>query len=135
MTRADGADAVAEAVGRLSAAFAARDVDAVLACFAPGDAVLYAGSEEGEVAVGRDGLRALLTDVLGRDEAYAFAPLAGAVVPVGRALHVVCEARGSATAAGEREDFPYRLSGVLEEHAGHWLWRSLTGSEPAPAAP
>lgn len=123
---------VHDAVAALSDAFAARDVDAVLACFAPGE-VLYAGSEAGEWAIGRPALAALLDEVLGRDEAYAFAPVMPRGVRRGGLLHVLCDATGTATGrSGESETFAYRLTGVLEQHGERWLWRSLSGSEPTP---
>ena len=50
---------VVEALESLSRAFASRDVEAALACFADDDSVVYSGSEVGEVASGRDELRSL----------------------------------------------------------------------------
>ena len=130
------------AVDRLGAAFRTGDVEAVLAEFVDGDEVVYAGSEAGEVAVGRAALRTLLIEVLGRDERYSWR--AGAVHEVGSAdaVHLVAEAELTVHVPGAdgwrpAERLPYRLSGVLERPAGtpgRWRWRACHGSEPVTPA-
>jgi ketosteroid isomerase-like protein len=131
-----GAGDAAHAVRALSDAFAARDLDATLACFAAGDDVGYAGSEQGETATGRAALSCLLTEVFARDEAYAWTATTVTVRAYGSIAYVFAEADGEVrTDAGEREAFPYRVSGVLERADGRWLWRHCQGCEPAtPAA-
>ncbi len=128
------------AVDQLGAAFLAGDVPAVLAQFADDDAVLYAGSEVGEVAVGRGALHALLADVLGREERYSWQATEVHDVVWGSSRHVVAEAVLTVhEPRGGRwqpvEELPYRVTGVLEQEAGSsaWRWRSCVGSEPAPA--
>jgi len=130
-----------EAVDRLGAVFLSGEVDRVLAEFAASGEVLYAGSEVGEVAVGRAALAALLTDLLGRDERYSWR--AGDVHEVGdeSRRHVVAEAELTVhVPAGDgwrpEETLPYRVSGVLERdpETGTWHWRSCTGAEPVPAS-
>ncbi len=120
-----------EAVRDLSAAFAARDLPAALDCFAPGDDIGYAGSERAESAAGREALTALLGDVFGRDESYAWQPLSATVHEYGTSAYVFAEAEGLVrTDAGEAETFPYRVSGVVELVDGRWLWRHCQGGEP-----
>jgi ketosteroid isomerase-like protein len=122
-----------EAVAALSDAFAARDLDAALACFVPGDDVGYAGSERTETAAGREALTALLADVFGRPEAYAWTTTAATVHEYGAGAYVFAEADGQVrTDAGETETFPYRVSGVVELVGGHWRWRHCQGGEPTP---
>jgi hypothetical protein len=125
----------AAVVDGLGAAFATGDVDTVLARFVPDDDVIYAGSEAGEVAVGTVALRLLLEDLFARDERYSWrsdevhvaAGSAGFAVLADATLFV------DPVAEGERERFPYRVSGVLEAHGGDWRWRVCQGAEPAPA--
>jgi len=131
-----------EAVDRLGSAFLSGDADTVLGEFAPTEEVLYSGSEPGEVAVGRTALRALLGDLLSRDERYSWQ--AGAIheVATGSQLHVVAEGEltvhvPAADGWRAQERLPYRVSGVLERGAAtapEWRWRSCFGSEPAPAS-
>jgi len=63
---------VAEALEALSRAFASRDVEAALACFADDDSVVYSGSEVGEVAAGRNELRSLFAALFERELAYSW---------------------------------------------------------------
>jgi ketosteroid isomerase-like protein len=125
----------ADAVRALSDAFAARDLDAALACFVAGDDVGYAGSEQGETAIGRPALSGLLTEVFARDEAYAWTATTVTVQEYGTIAYVFAEADGVVrTDAGKCEPFPYRVSGVVERADGRWLWRHCHGCEPATAA-
>jgi ketosteroid isomerase-like protein len=120
-----------DAVRDLSAAFAARDLDAAMACFVPGDDLGYAGSEKGETATGRDALTALLGKLFLRDEAYAWSVTATTVHPHGDRAYVFTEADGSVRSdAGVTDSFPYRVSGLVELAGGRWRWRHCQGGEP-----
>jgi ketosteroid isomerase-like protein len=122
----------AQAVRDLSEAFAARDLNAALACFAPGDDIGYAGSEKAETAVGRAELTALLGEVLLRTEAYAWEAHDVTVHTFGDRAYVFAEAEGTARPDdGAAENFPYRVSGLVEQVEGRWLWRHCQGSEPS----
>jgi ketosteroid isomerase-like protein len=120
-----------EAVTALSDAFAARDLTAALACFAPGDDIGYAGSERTETATGRPALVELLTAVFGRDEAYSWTPTAVTSHEYGSAAYVFAEARGLVRGdAGAVDTFAYRVSGMVELSGGRWRWRHCQGGEP-----
>ena len=134
-----------EAVDRLGSAFLSGDVEAVLDEFVAADDVLYAGSEVGEVAVGRSALRALLEELMSREERYSWE--AGTVheVDTGARVHVVADTEltvhvgGPGPSDGWRpgERSPYRVSGVLEREPGAtpvWRWRCCLGSEPVVAS-
>ena len=121
-----------QAVRDLGDAFAARDLAAALACFAPGDDVGYAGSERAERASGRTALTALLGAVFRRPEAYGWQVRETTVHLAGARAYVFAEADGVAHADdGTTEVFPYRVSGLVEQVDGRWLWRHCQGSEPA----
>ena len=62
----------AAVVNALGDSFATGDVDAVLERFTDHGQVMYAGSEQGEVAVGLPALRRLLADLFSRDERYSW---------------------------------------------------------------
>jgi ketosteroid isomerase-like protein len=133
MTRSSGP--VFAAADDLSAAFAARDVAAAMACFVPGDDIGYVGSEHAESATGRAGLEALFTTVFARDEAYSWQTTAGSVREYADCAYLIAAADGEArTDAGETIPFPYRISGLLEPIDGRWRWRHCHGCEPSPAA-
>jgi ketosteroid isomerase-like protein len=125
------AAAVVAAADRLSAAFAARDVDAALDCFVLDDHIGYAGSEQAETATGRGAVSALLAAVFARAEAYSWQVTAARVHMYGGCAYLFAEADGLArTDAGETVPFPYRVSGMLEEDGGRWRWRHCQGGEP-----
>ena len=126
------AAAVIAAAERLSAAFAARDVDAALDCFVADDDIAYDGSERAETAAGLSAVRALLTAVFARDEAYSWRVTEARVHRHGGFVYLFAEADGIArTDAGETVPFPYRISGVLEESGAQWRWRHCQGAEPS----
>jgi hypothetical protein len=124
-------------VDRLGDAFAAGDVEAALAAFVPGDAIMYAGSEPGECAAGRAALRTLLAGLFARDERYNWrcdTDRANSVVlSVSEHDIAVCaDARLQVLPGGEV--FPYRVCGVLAPlPGGGWAWRLFAGSEPSTA--
>lgn len=129
------------AVDRLGELFALADVDAVLDHFVSSDDVVYAGSETGEVAVGRTALQTLLEELFARDERYSWRALDVHEVTMQDALLVVADAE--LTVHGRschgwhlvEGGLPYRVSGVLVRDAARWRWRLCQGSEPvAPAA-
>lgn len=128
----------AAAVDGLGAAFAIGDVDAVLARFARDGAVIYAGSEAGEVAVGTAALRLLLKDLFARDERYSWRCEEVHIVPCPSGVAVLADATlfvdpmAGTPERSERESFPYRVSGVLEAHDDEWRWRLCQGAEPVP---
>jgi hypothetical protein len=120
-----------DAVRDLSSAFAARDLEAALACFAPGDDIGYAGSERDEKATGRDALTALLGKVFLRDEAYAWKVETSTVHRYGPQAYVFTEAEGLVHSdAGVDDTFPYRVSGMVELVGDRWRWRHCQGGEP-----
>ena len=128
MTLARGA---LQAVSALSAGFAARNVDCCLGCYVRDDDISYVGSEAGELAHGRQAVRRLLTHLFRRPDAYSWDPTQLVAHPVGGVVHLTAEATGHATSDdGTREDFPYRLTGILQPTSSGWKWRVCVGTEP-----
>lgn len=120
-----------QAVRDLSDAFAARDLDAALACFVPDDEIGYAGSEADETASDRGGVAALLGKLFAREEAYSWEPTTVVIHQYGPMAYVFAEAEGlSRRDDGVAEFFAYRLSGLVELVDGEWRWRHCQGSEP-----
>jgi len=128
---------VAHAVNSLGTAFLTGDPDVVLNRFASTGEVVYAGSEPGEVAVGREAIRSLLEGLFGRAERYSWCTTSVSSVGTPDTLYVVVDANlfvhpvtdGSVKPAVEK--FPYRISGVLERERAALRWRLCHGSEPA----
>lgn len=130
-------DLAAQAVDELGAAFGSGDPDVVLALFADSGEVVYAGSEPGEVAVGKTAFKALLEQLFARDERYCWRATSVAAVDDAGRLYVVADADLSVHPIGPgqsvgpaAEVVPYRVSGVLERQGPSWRWRLCQGSEP-----
>jgi uncharacterized protein (TIGR02246 family) len=105
------------------------DRDAAFADQFLADAVLV-GSEAGEVARGREAIRALLARFHDLPDRYTWDWQRIDVETAGAVAWLFAE--GSVVASGARGRLarPYRLSGVLERHDGVWRWRLFHGSEP-----
>jgi hypothetical protein len=132
MTPAEAA-AVVDALGQ---AFLAGDVPGVLSQFCADDPVVYAGSEAGELAVGRANLGALLADLFARGERYSWFTDTATVVPCGTAVAVLADVTllvhpwADGTLGPVSDRVPYRVSGALEPAGDGWRWRLCQGSEP-----
>ena len=130
---------VAAAVDSLGAAFLSGEPDVVLDLFATTGDVVYAGSEPGEVAVGKEAIRPLLEALFDRAERYSWRTTSVAAVGTSDTLYVVADTdlfvHAATDAPGDPavDQFPYRISGVLEREGAEWRWRMCHGSEPAEA--
>jgi hypothetical protein len=134
-------DEIAATIDRLGDAFASGKPDRVLSEFVSDDEVMYAGSEPGELAVGRSALRRLLTELFERDERYRWRCSHAHVLQTVHGVFVVADAtltvhpvdeQGAATDPSADDSHPYRVTGLLENSHGTWRWRCCHGSEPAP---
>jgi hypothetical protein len=130
-------DEASDVVDALGNAFALGDVGAVIEMFTDEGEVMYAGSEQGEVAVGLPALRLLLADLFSRDERYSWRCDSVHITACAEGIAVLADATlfvdpwpGRPDGSG-REIFPYRVSGVLEEQGGSWRWRLCHASEPS----
>lgn len=115
---------------RLNDLLARRDM-AVADEFVKSPDTLLVGSHVAEEARGPAEIEAHFRRHFDRPETISFAwrevdvSVRGAVAWLHAEGEVVL--RGD---EGERRE-PYRLSGVLEQHAGKWLWRLFHGSQPS----
>jgi ketosteroid isomerase-like protein len=124
------AEGVLLASDALSIAFERRDLTAALECFADDDELAYVGSEQGEKAIGRPAIVALLGDLFTRPEAYSWRLTDPVVWTRGDVAGLCSEAVGRAQNAKGTEEFAYRLTGSLERIDRMWRWRICQGSEP-----
>jgi hypothetical protein len=129
------------AVDALGGAFLSGDPDAVLRHFATTGDPVYAGSEPGEVAVGRPALRSLLEELFSRDERYSWRTTGVQSTGGEDVVYLVADAdlyvHPCANGSGPEpatEQAAYRITGVLECEAGSWRWRLCQGSEPTAQA-
>jgi ketosteroid isomerase-like protein len=124
-------DQATTAIAALSEAFRRRDLEAALACFADDPGTTYAGSEQGEVAVGPNAIRELLARIFERDESYSWAAHQVWSSPRGDLLTVFAELTGTVHAnSGGVDSFLYRLSGVLRIESDGSRWLLCHGAVP-----
>jgi ketosteroid isomerase-like protein len=124
-----------DAIAALSDAFRRRDLEAALACFADDPESTYAGSEQGEVAVGPDALRTLFAGVFARDEAYSWATHRVWAAARGDLHTVMAELTGTVHFdSGGAECFAYRVSGVIRVENGTSRWLLCHAAEPTERA-
>jgi ketosteroid isomerase-like protein len=126
----DAERGVRRALIRLNQLLAGRDL-AIVDEFARGEDTLLVGSLASDRARGRAELEAHFRRYFERPETFSLSWREVEVAVRGSVawLHAEGELilRGDET---ERRE-PYRLTGVLELHAGKWLWRLFHGSQPA----
>jgi len=115
---------------RLNNLLSRRDM-AIVDEFVDGPDTLLVGAHTGEQARGRAGVEAHFRGHFERPETITFAwrevevAVRGAVAWLHAEGEVVLHGD-----SGDRRE-PYRLTGVLEQHGGKWLWRLFHGSQPA----
>jgi hypothetical protein len=126
------------AVDALGAAFLSGEPDTVLAQFAASGEPIYAGSEPGEVAVGKPALRSLLEELFSRDERYSWRTTSVTSTGDADVVHLVADAdlfvhpcTSGSVPGPATEQVPYRITGVIEREPEGWRWRLCQGSEPA----
>lgn len=114
---------------RLNQLLASRDLG-IVDEFVDGDSLLV-GSLGSEKARGRDELEAHFRGYFDRPETLSFAWREVDVAVRGAVAWL--HAEGEVVIRGDESETrqPYRLTGVLEQHGGKWLWRLFHGSHPA----
>jgi uncharacterized protein (TIGR02246 family) len=103
-----------------------RDADAAFALWAPDDDITMWGSDEDERAFGQEEVRALVEAVTASPSELAFEWEDRQVRTDGDVAWV--NARGTLWVNGEGT--VYRVTGVLVQRDGRWLWHTHSGSEP-----
>lgn len=120
---------VVEALGRLGRAFAQRDVEAALACFAA-DGAAY-GDDLGEHAHGHEELRLFLAEVF--EESYVMGWDVRSVWARhrGDVLWFVASTEAVLTyPEGLVERLPFQLSGTLSRSRQGWVFELFNGTQP-----
>lgn len=125
--------AIMAVIEKFNEAFTRHDIEGVMSFFAPDQDVVVIGSEEGEITIGPEELRARLELTLLRPENLGWSwqahkvSLSGsgtvAWAAIDATLHMQHEGRGGSV--------PYRITCVLEKRDDAWLIVQWHGSEPA----
>jgi ketosteroid isomerase-like protein len=116
------------ALGEFRAAVSDRRLEGVLALLAPDADATLIGSAAGEIARGPIELRRFLERLFDRPQAIAWEWDDVSVSARGDVAWLWLE---GALVLDGRSDRAYRISGVLEQRSGRWLWSLFHGSEPS----
>ena len=119
-----------DALRGLVAALDTKDVERLMPLFTDNASVF--GSEDSEVAIGRDAMRGFFTELLDQPRTIAWRWEVTASGRDGDVVWFVAPGTAVITAAdGSTTDVePYRISGVLRQVDGTWLFELFNGSEP-----
>ena len=123
--------AVLALMERLWTAYSARNIDAVMMCFAADPDAVLIGTGADERMVGPDGIRALFLRDWSQSEASSMEMGWRSVSAARQVAWFSADATVHATVEGEDLHLPARLTAVLEQRDGDWLIVQLHGSLPA----
>lgn len=127
------ADAETEAkvlatLDRFAEGYASRDLDAILAVFAPGAVLIGTGADEKRIGLGE--IRAQIERDLAQSEALNIQYQWATVMARGSVAWVASEAIVRWKTAGAEGSTLLRHTVVLERRGGHWLWVQSHASIP-----
>ena len=91
---------------------------------------LLVGSEPGEIARGREAIRALIAPIQARPGRVTWQWDSVDTTVEGDIGWLFAEGNVVMEAAADPVRLPYRLAGVLQRLDGVWRWRLFHGSEP-----
>jgi hypothetical protein len=98
--------------------------------FAPDDQALLIGSEQGEIASGRQEIEAFFLRVFARQTTFSWEWDHIDMWHAGNLAWLFADGQVVLSSEKEQRRTPYRISGVLELQGGRWLWRIYHGAEP-----
>jgi ketosteroid isomerase-like protein len=112
-------------------AISARDLERVLALFAPDEDTFLMGSEAGEMATGPGELQELFRRIFARSGSFSWTWNSKLVSTAGSTAWVALDSVVHYSEASRVRNLPYRITAVLEQRGDKWLLAQFHGSEPA----
>ena len=109
---------------------AQRDLEGILGLFVSDADVSLAGSEAGEIAIGRSELRSFFERIFRRAGTFNFDWRSCQVSAQGDVAWFFADATASYTEGENITAMPYRTTGILERRGNRWLFAHYHGSEP-----
>jgi uncharacterized protein (TIGR02246 family) len=126
-------DAVVGMLKKWSDSFATKDLEAVLALFARDADVTMLGSEDWEMGIGPEALRAVYTRLFTRGDSATWEWKWHQVSSSGSTAWLLATGVVRVKGGDSETSGPYRLSAVFERREGRWVWMQFHGSEPMTA--
>lgn len=129
---AQTAAAVMATLEQFKQAYEHRDLERLVALFAPDPDVVLFGTGADEKRVGVSEIRAQAERDWAQSEAFSLEWCWSSVSAAGSVAWVAVDGVGHVTASGQQIHLPLRLSAVLEHRGASWLWMQAHASLPAP---
>jgi ketosteroid isomerase-like protein len=125
--------AVLAVLDKFNESYRRRDIDALMALFAPDDDQIMFGTGIDEKRIGRDQIKFQAERDWSQTEALAFNLNWHQVSAAGPVAWVAAEGLGQGKVGGQKIEFPLRMTAVLEQRGGEWLLVQSHVSLPAAA--
>jgi ketosteroid isomerase-like protein len=123
--------AVLATLEQFKQAYEQRDVERLLALFAPDADVVLFGTGADEKRLGMAEIRAQAERDWAQAEAFILEWGWSSVSAAGSVAWVAADVVGHVTMGGQQVHLPLRLSAVLERRGASWLWMQAHASLPA----
>lgn len=124
-------DAVLATLYKFAEAYTKRDLDGVLALFAPDPDMVLIGSGADEKRVGLAQLKVQAERDWSQSEAFSWEIGWHSVSMAGSVAWVATDIIANAKVGGEEMSFPMRFTAVLEQRGDRWLFVQCHASVPA----
>jgi len=123
--------AVLAVLDKFNESYRRRDIDALMALFAPDDDQIMFGTGIDEKRIGRDQIKFQAERDWSQTEALAFNLNWHQVSAAGPVAWVAAEGLGQGKVGGQEIEFPLRMTAVLEQRGDEWLLVQSHVSLPA----
>ncbi len=122
---------IRQSLESLNQVCAARDVAGFMALFDDSDAILFIGSDRGEVFAGRDAIAGFMKTLFGLPFVFSFDLSKPVIRRDGAFAWVFVDgAMSHIREDGKTSVMPYRFSIAMRKEAGAWRWTLFHGSVP-----
>lgn len=123
--------AVLAIMNRFLETYQQRDIDGLMALFAPDDDQILFGTGIDEKRIGRDQIRYQAERDWAQTEALAFNFNWHQISAAGAVAWVAAEGQGQGKVGGQEIEFPLRMTAVLEQRGDEWFLVQSHVSLPA----
>lgn len=124
--------AVLAVLNKFMETYQERDIEGLMALFAPDDDQVMFGTGADERRIGQDQIRLQAERDWSQTEALAFNLTWQQVSAAGPVAWVAAEGLGQGEVGGQKIEFPVRMTTVLEQRGNEWLLVHGHVSLPAP---
>jgi ketosteroid isomerase-like protein len=140
-TATDVESAIRKALDRFAQEYAAKDPQAVLKLFAPGDDIQIVGTGADETRLNRNGVREQLERDFSQSDQLSVSYQEPRIGSLGDVAWALAPCTVEASSGGQKMTLDVRLTAVFERHGDQWLIRQahisvpMAGQQPGESFP